>query len=90
MTTSAAATLSTLLARLGVDAAPLADTRGLPVQSPIDGSLLGHVPCTSTASARDLLDRAATAQEAWRLVPAPRRGELVRRYGDALRTHKDA
>ena len=30
------------------------------------------------------------AQTRWRDVPAPRRGELVRRYGNVLREHKDA
>ena len=34
--------------------------------------------------------RAATAAHAWRDVPAPRRGEAVRRFGDLLREHKDA
>ena len=53
--------------------------------SPIDGTLLGRV---RTASPADYARAAAAAQEAfadWRDLPAPKRGEVVRRYGDALR-----
>ena len=34
------------------------------------------------------LSAAQRAFLAWREVPAPKRGELVRRYGEALRAHK--
>ena len=47
----------------------------------------------SLASADDLAAvtrAAATAAQAWRDVPAPRRGEAVRRFGNLLREHKDA
>jgi aldehyde dehydrogenase (NAD+) len=57
-------------------------------RSPIDGAVLGTV-ATSTP---DAVDRAiAAADEAfarWRLVPAPQRGDLVRRFGNQLRDHK--
>ena len=57
-------------------------------RSPIDGSLLGRV---TTATHADY-DRAAAAAQrawlAWRDVPAPKRGEVVRRFGEALRAHK--
>ena len=45
----------------------------------------------ATATADDVpevLDAAVQAFHTWRLVPAPRRGELVRRLGDSLRRHK--
>ncbi|HVU24825.1 MAG TPA: aldehyde dehydrogenase family protein [Opitutus sp.] len=57
-------------------------------RSPIDGSLLGKVV---TASPADYEGAAAAAQRAflsWRTVPAPKRGEVVRRLGEALREHK--
>ena len=57
--------------------------------SPIDGSEIGSV---QTASLRDVDQACADANEAfhvWRKVPAPRRGELVRLFGNALREHKD-
>jgi aldehyde dehydrogenase (NAD+) len=61
----------------------------LPVHSPIDGSEIGSVP---TAALSDIDTACANANEAflvWRQVPAPRRGELVRLFGNALRDHKD-
>ncbi len=64
-------------------------TGDLPVHSPIDGSKIGSV---QTASSRDISAAAANALEAfyqWRTIPAPRRGELVRLFGNALRQHKD-
>ena len=57
--------------------------------SPIDGSKIGSV---HTASAPDIDRACAQANVAflhWRNVPAPRRGELVRLFGNALRTNKD-
>src|SRR6478735_5765225 len=53
--------------------------------SPVDGSLLGRV---RQAGPADYEKAAAAAHEAflgWRDVPAPKRGEVVRRYGEALR-----
>ncbi len=63
---------------------------GAPIEkhSPIDGSLLGYV---STATHPDYDRAAAAAQRAfrvWRDVPAPKRGEVVRKFGEALRAHK--
>jgi len=58
--------------------------------SPVDGSLIGSV----RASTREDYDRViATAQEAyltWRNIPAPKRGEIVRQFGDRLRAKKEA
>ncbi len=53
--------------------------------SPIDGSLLGRV---RQASPADYEKASAAAQAAfleWRELPAPKRGEVIRRYGEALR-----
>ena len=82
--------LAKLLGQLELDASPFRDSTGIPVRTPIDGSLLAHVPLTSPAACGEAIRRANAAQRRWQSVPAPRRGELVRRYGDALRTHKDA
>jgi aldehyde dehydrogenase (NAD+) len=57
-------------------------------RSPIDGSMLGRV----TSATADDVDRAIAAAHraflAWRMLPAPKRGDVVRRYGNALREHK--
>ncbi|MGC1470043.1 MAG: aldehyde dehydrogenase family protein [Sphingorhabdus sp.] len=60
----------------------------LPVLTPIDGSPIGSVPTATSAEIDATLNRAQSAFLAWRTVPAPRRGELVRRFGNALREHK--
>ncbi|MFZ4603248.1 MAG: aldehyde dehydrogenase family protein [Caulobacterales bacterium] len=55
--------------------------------SPIDHSPLpGPILEADVAGA---VARASAAFEKWRSVPAPIRGELVRRYGEALRAHRD-
>ncbi len=77
----------TLCARLGLDPAVLAGG-GQAVLSPIDGSVLARIAWASPARAEDRIARAAAAFAAWRQVPAPRRGELVRRFGVLLREHK--
>ncbi|HKU87896.1 MAG TPA: aldehyde dehydrogenase family protein [Casimicrobiaceae bacterium] len=57
--------------------------------NPANGRLLGSV-ATATANDLDrLLNRAADAATAWRNVPAPKRGNAVRRYADLLREFKD-
>ncbi len=54
--------------------------------SPIDGQEIGRVATGDPASA---CARAADAFLAWRTVPAPRRGELVRLLGEELRVAKE-
>jgi aldehyde dehydrogenase (NAD+) len=77
-----------LLAELGVPAEAL---RGeLPVYSPIDGAELARVRRDQAPELDAAIARAATAFGALRNVPPPRRGELIRRYGDALRAHKES
>jgi aldehyde dehydrogenase (NAD+) len=76
-----------LLTRLGVPAATLAGG-DLPVRSPIDGRRLADLHGHSARDMQHAIARAASAFLAWRQVPAPRRGELVRLLGDELRRHK--
>jgi len=63
----------------------LADSGALEVFSPIDGERLCAVTASDVGKA---VDGARSAFEAWRSVPGPVRGELVRLFGDALRAHK--
>ena len=62
----------------------------LAVHSPIDGSQLGSAPLDTAASLEAKIGTAAEAFREWRVVPAPRRGELVRLFGEELRANKDA
>lgn len=60
----------------------------LAVRTPIDGSQIASVATATSDEIDAALDRAHDAFRAWRTVPPPRRGELVRRFGNALREHK--
>jgi aldehyde dehydrogenase (NAD+) len=78
-----------LLASLGIDLAT--HTGGnLVVRSPIDGGTLATLRVDAAAAIDAKLDAARTAAHAWRDVPAPKRGELVRVFGQLLREHKPA
>jgi aldehyde dehydrogenase (NAD+) len=59
-------------------------------RSPIDGALIGQVAAADAADVAAAIGRAQDAFLAWRQVPPPRRGELVRRLGEVLREEKDA
>ena len=78
-----------ILTSLGLDPAILVGG-DLEVYSPIDGSLIGSVQKDTAEGLDKKIALAAEAFKIWREVPAPQRGELVRRYGEALRRHKDA
>jgi aldehyde dehydrogenase (NAD+) len=79
--------LATLYRSLGLDPASLA-SGDLPVRSPIDGGEMGRVAMASPAAVDRAADRAHEAFLAWRRVPAPRRGELIRLVGEELRRSK--
>ncbi|MCY1287285.1 Succinate-semialdehyde dehydrogenase [NADP(+)] [compost metagenome] len=79
--------VAALLDRLGVDSS-LYQQGEHAVHSPIDGSRIGSVRLEGRAEVEQKIARAAVAFEAWRKVPAPRRGELIRQYGEMLRQYK--
>jgi aldehyde dehydrogenase (NAD+) len=57
--------------------------------SPVDGKLIGKVRSTSQAEYEEVMTKAEEAFKVWRMVPAPKRGEVVRQMGDALRKYKE-
>jgi aldehyde dehydrogenase (NAD+) len=57
--------------------------------SPVDGALIGNVSKTTAEEYEHVIQRAGEAFKVWRLVPAPKRGEIVRQYGEELRKYKD-
>lgn len=83
-----AETTRTILDKLGVPAA-LYTGGALAVHSPIDGAQIAAVPTHTPEQTRQLIDNARQAHEAWRTVPAPQRGELVRLLGEELRADKE-
>lgn len=60
----------------------------LPIRSPIDGEMLGQVKQHKIADVNDAVEKASRAFTAWRVVPAPVRGEFVRLLGEELRASK--
>lgn len=78
-----------LLHTLGLSPSALSGG-SLTVHSPINGELLAAVHEHNVTEANQMIARAHDAYKAWRTVPAPRRGQLIRLLGEELREHKDA
>lgn len=57
--------------------------------SPVDGKLIGKIIAASKQDYETVVSKAAQAFLEWRLWPAPRRGEVVRQIGEALRKYKE-
>ncbi len=57
--------------------------------SPIDDSVIAEVSWTSEDQYEEVVQAAQEAFLEWRQVPAPKRGEIVRQIGEALREHKE-
>src|SRR5436190_17856201 len=87
--------MTALLSRLGIREVNSGVFAGEFLSQPGGAEIVSKNPATGetiarvrTASRADYERAAATAQksfESWRLVPPPRRGEVVRLIGDALR-----
>ncbi len=57
--------------------------------SPVDGKKIGTVTTADTAAYESAIAKAQEAFAVWRTWPAPKRGEIVRQVGDALRANKE-
>lgn len=57
--------------------------------SPIDGRMIGKAKCADRDDYETVITRAIQAFEEWRMVPAPKRGDIVRQIGNALRARKE-
>ncbi|MGP8217765.1 MAG: aldehyde dehydrogenase family protein [Bacteroidia bacterium] len=58
--------------------------------SPCDGVLIGKVKQSTKEDYESVMSAACAAFHEWRMWPAPRRGEVVRQIGDALRKNKES
>jgi len=63
---------------------------GHAVHSPIDGAEIGRVAYDDAHTIEAKIAASVAAFRQWRDVPAPRRGELVRLFGEELRANKEA
>ena len=58
------------------------------IHSPVDGKAIAAVQVAGETEYQQVIAKASEAFVEWRAVPAPKRGEVVRQLGDALRSHK--
>ncbi len=67
------------------------DTNGPVTESvtPIDGSVIAKVKNATLDDYEMVINKAQEAFKEWRMIPAPKRGEIVRQIGLALREYKD-
>ncbi|NER14399.1 aldehyde dehydrogenase family protein [Leptobacterium flavescens] len=57
--------------------------------SPVDGELIGKVKTSTREDYEKVMEVAQTAFKSWRVMPAPKRGEIVRQFGERLREYKE-
>src|SRR2546426_1068133 len=57
--------------------------------NPATGETLGYFPLSGASEANAAVAAARSAFDTWRLVPAPKRGELLFRVGELLTRHKE-
>ncbi len=82
-------TLDDILNNIGLDKKDL-EGGDLNVYSPVDGAKIASVKMDISEDVNQKVSQSVTAFKEWRQVPAPRRGELVRIYGEILRENKEA
>ncbi len=85
--TSASAEAASVLGRLGVPET-LWTGGSRPVRSPVTGEAMAQVHDAAPEQVAEAIERAHAAFLSWRNTPAPRRGELVRLFGEELRAAK--
>ena len=61
----------------------------LKVYSPVDGKLIASVYQASEKDYEKVMKSSEEAFLYWRMIPAPKRGEVVRQIGNALREYKE-
>ena len=56
--------------------------------SPVDGKLIGKVKSSTKDDYEEVIKKEQVAFKEWRMIPAPKRGEIVRQFGEKLREKK--
>lgn len=93
--------ISTVLSQLGIENinpaystgntwASLGHGNTIDSFSPVDGHKIAAVHSASRQDFDQVVEVAQQAFLSWRTVPAPKRGEMVRQFGEALRANKEA
>ena len=91
--------MNDLLSRLGLTssnpgawagaALPSAGVGTVVSYNPTTGEPIAEIQLASVAQYEEIMATAVRQQKAWQLYPAPKRGEIIRQLGEALRTHRD-
>ncbi|MCZ4243405.1 L-piperidine-6-carboxylate dehydrogenase [Pedobacter punctiformis] len=95
------ADIKSILSKLGIHAGNAAFSTGshwggesnaksLESFSPVDGKIIATAKMATPADYETIIAKAQEAFVYWRTIPAPKRGEIVRQFGDALRANKEA
>lgn len=58
--------------------------------SPTNNEKLAEIATCTMDDYSKIMSRAEQAAQEWKMVPAPKRGEIIRQIGQALREHKDS
>ena len=77
-------------ASTGLEWLATTDQGELHIVSPVDGKRIASVYLASEEDYEKLVAKGVEAFKKWRMIPAPKRGEVVRQIGNELRRHKDA
>ena len=80
--------IAAMLSELGCSLKPY-QGKDIAVHSPVDGGLLARLQADNATDVRRKAGQAVAAFQTWRDVPAPKRGELIRLFGEALRRHHE-
>lgn len=67
------------------------ETKGKRIDSysPVNGHLIGSINAATAEDYAGVMHTAGEAFKSWRLIPAPKRGDIVRQIGDAIRKNKE-
>ncbi len=67
------------------------DTKGDAIESysPVDGAMIAKIQQGTWGDYEKIIAKAQAAFKKWRMMPAPKRGEIVRQIGNALREQKE-
>jgi len=77
-------------ASTGIEWITTTDQGELDVVSPVDGNHIATVYLASEKDYDSIVEKGQEAFKKWRMIPAPKRGEIVRQIGLELRKYKDA
>ena len=82
-----------LLKRLGIDRhprlLPCGGADSIVSECPATGEPIATVRMDTAAELEAAIVRCVAVQKAWRMLPAPQRGEIVRQIGEEFRKHKN-